>query len=120
MAAALEPMLRPEERYWVVLGPGPATLGPVSYSLGLLTALLGDLEQAEADFRQAIDRAECMGARPYVAHAQAGLAGVLRRRGGDGDEAEAQELEAAALVTGRELDMPRLLRDLGARTAPPA
>jgi hypothetical protein len=114
MAAAIEPMLRPEASYWVVLGPGPATLGPVSYSLGLLTALLGDLDRAEGDFRAAIDRAEAMRARPYVAHAQAGLAGVLRRRG---EEAQAAELETAALATAVELDMPRLLRDLGVRAA---
>jgi hypothetical protein len=120
MAAALEPMLRPEARYWVVLGPGPATLGPVSYALGLLSALLGDLDRAEADFRDAIARAEGMRATPYVAHAQAGLATVLRRRAAGGDAGEAGQLEAAALATAEALDMPRLLRDLGVGAAPPA
>jgi hypothetical protein len=81
LAAEVEPQLRPLAGTWVVLGPGPATLGPVSYCLGILGLLRGALDAAEADLRQAVDESRRVRARPYEGHAQAALAEALERRG---------------------------------------
>ena len=74
LAAEVEPLLRPYTDYWVVLGPGPATLGPVAYSVGLLNLLRGRLDHAARYFAVAIEKSELMRARPYV-RALAGRAG---------------------------------------------
>jgi DNA-binding SARP family transcriptional activator len=111
MAAQLEPLLRPLERNWVVLGPGPSTLGPMAYCLGLCSLLLERWDQAERDFELAIERCEAMRAEPYLAHSRLGLAKALRARGAAQDADRAAALEEAAVETGRRLGMARLLRD---------
>ncbi len=110
LAAQVEPLLRPLAEYWVVLGPAPATLGPVAYCLGLLNLIRGELEAAERDFELALEKCRAMAARPYEAHTLLGQSKVLRARG-DADTAD--ELRDRALAIGRELGMPRLLRDAG-------
>jgi hypothetical protein len=114
LAVQLEPLLRPFENNWVVLGPGPSTLGPMAYCLGLCSLLLERWDQAEADFRLAIERSAAMRARPYLAHSQLGLSKALRGHGGPEATARASALEDAAVETGRSLGMARLLRDAGA------
>ena len=58
-----------------------------------------------------------MGARPYVARSRAGLAEALRRRGGRGDAARAEELSGLAAADAHELGMIRLQRELGLSAA---
>jgi hypothetical protein len=111
LAAAIEPLLRPSAPYWVVLGYGPATLGPTAYSLGLANELTAQLDEAVADYELALGRSARMRARPYLAHAQVRLAQVLRQRRGPGDERRADELHSRGTRTARELAMARLLRD---------
>jgi hypothetical protein len=111
LAGEVEPLLRPYTDYWVVLGPGPATLGPVAYSVGLLNLLCGRLDHAARYFAVAIEKSELMRAGPYLARSQAGLAETLRRRGGAGDAERAAELDETALAAARELGMDRLLRE---------
>jgi tetratricopeptide (TPR) repeat protein len=111
LAAALEPQLRPSAAYWVVLGYGPATLGPVAFTLGLACQLTGRLDQAVEDFELAFEQSNRMRARPYLAHTQVRLAQVLERRGAAGDAARADTLRRDGLATARELGMTRLLRD---------
>ena len=113
LAAQVEPLLRPLAEYWVVLGPAPATLGPVAYSLGLLNLIRGHLDAAERDFELALAKSRSMGARPYEAHSLFGASEVIRRR--DGDTEAAARLRDEALAIARELDMTRLLRDAGGR-----
>ena len=113
LAARLEPLLAPFGAFWVVFGPGAATLGPVAYSVGLLRLLEDRAEEAIAAFEQALERSERMRARPYVARSRAGLAEALRRRAGPGDAARAEELSALAAADARALGMSRLLRELG-------
>ena len=81
LAAELEPLLRPLAEYWVVFGIGPATLGPVAYSLGVCNLLTGRLDAAVADFEQALAKCRLMRARPYEAHTSVRLARALARRG---------------------------------------
>ncbi|HEX5909461.1 MAG TPA: hypothetical protein VFY44_03135, partial [Thermoleophilaceae bacterium] len=110
LAAEVEPLLRPLAQYWVVMGPGPATLGPVAYCLGLLNLILGRLDPAERDFELALAKCRAMGARPYEAHTLLGLSRVARERG---DDEAADERRDQAVAMARELGMPRLLRDAG-------
>ena len=93
-----------------MLGPAPATLGPVAYSVGALQLLLDRPAEAAASFERAIERSQAMRARPYDARSQAGLADALRRL--RGDDASTAELEARAAATARELGMVRLQREL--------
>jgi hypothetical protein len=110
VAVEVEALLRPYTDYWVVLGPGPATLGPVAYSVGLLNLLTGRPDKAARYFVVAIEKSELMGARPYLARSQVGLAEALRAgRGGAADADRAAQLEEEALATARELEMTRLL-----------
>jgi hypothetical protein len=111
LAAEVEPLLRPLAECWVVMGPGPATLGPVAYCLGLLNLIRPRLDPAERDFELALQKCRTMGARPYEAHTLLGLSKVARRRG---DGVAADERRDRAVAIARELGMPRLLRDAGA------
>jgi hypothetical protein len=94
-----------------VFGIGPATLGPVAYSLGVCNLLTGRLEAAVADFEQALVKCRLMRARPYEAHTSVRLARALARRG---DAERAAALTRSAVAIARELDMPRVLRDASA------
>jgi hypothetical protein len=114
LAGAIEPQLRPHTDFWVVLGVGAATLGPVAYSVGLCHLLCGNLDRAAQYFTVAIEKSEAMGAPPYVARSQAALAETLRRRGTGADAERAVGLEEQALATARELGMTRLLREADA------
>ena len=118
LAAEVEPLLRPYTDYWVVLGPGAATLGPVAYSVGLLNLLRGRPDKAARYLVVAAEKCELMGARPYAARSEAALATALRRSGGPRDAERAAELEEHALGTARELGMTRLLGELEAVVAP--
>ena len=111
----IEPLLRPLADYWVVLGPAPATLGPVAYCLGLLNLVRGQLDTAERDFQLALEKARLMRAAPYEAHSLFGLSEVLRRRDAPGDSERAGELlRGSALAIAEKLEMRRLLRDASA------
>jgi DNA-binding SARP family transcriptional activator/tetratricopeptide (TPR) repeat protein len=114
LAAEIEPLLSPYCEYWVVMGPGPATLGPVAYSVGLLTLVQGKLDEAIAHFETAIEKSLLMRARPYVARSRFGLSQALRRRAANGDRERAETLEQEARTLAEELRMTRLLRELGA------
>ena len=111
-AEALEHSLAPFGGYWVVLGTGPSTLGPVSYCVGLLQLLQDRPDAAVSSFEQALELARRMRARPYVARSQAGLATALRRRRVPADAARADQLLAEAGATARALGMLRLQREL--------
>jgi hypothetical protein len=54
-----------------------------------------------------------MRARPYLAHTRIHLAQVLEQRRAPGDVVRARGLREEGLVTARELEMTRLLRDAG-------
>jgi DNA-binding SARP family transcriptional activator len=113
LAARIEPQLEPFHELWVVLGVGGLTLGPVAYSLGLVQLAQAHYDDSIASFELALERAERMRARPYVARSRAGLAEALRRRAKPGDAERAEELAELAATDARELGMARLQRELG-------
>ncbi len=82
------------------------SVGAVDRYLGLLARTVDRLDEAERHLRAAITFNEQMGARPWVAHCQHDLAGVLRRRGRAGDAAAANALDRQALETAHALGWP--------------
>jgi hypothetical protein len=111
LAAEIEPLLRPLADFWVVLGMGTGSLGPVAYCVGVCNLLIGRVDSAVGDFEAAIAKCRQVRSRPHEAHASLRLSWALRRRGARGDVERAAGLEASALAIGRELGMARLLRD---------
>jgi class 3 adenylate cyclase/tetratricopeptide (TPR) repeat protein/DNA polymerase III delta prime subunit len=81
--------------------------GPVSYYLGLLATTAGRFDDACGHFDDALAMAQSLGARPFVARTQLGLAAALAGSG-RGDAVRVRELAAAARATARELGMPSL------------
>ncbi len=112
LAAEVEPLLRPYRDFWLVLGPAPATLGPIAYSVGLCALVAGNAAAAADDFALALERAQAMRSGPYVARAHAGLARALDRLG-DEHRDRAAEHHAAALAEAQRLGMTRLADELG-------
>ena len=86
--------------------------GAASRYLGMLAVTLGDFDKAEAHFEHALELNERMRARPWLAHAKAEYALLLRRRGGRGDGERAEVLANEAWEIAAELDMVRLKRRL--------
>ena len=82
--------------------------GAASRYLGMLAATLGEFDKAEAHFEHALEMNERMGARPWLAHAKAEFAMLLRRRGGKGASERAEVLANEAWKIAAELDMVRL------------
>lgn len=100
-AATLYDLLLPYEQRNAAL-TGEIAFGSVSRYLGLLAALLGRLDEAEAHFEQALAMNERMNARPALAHTQDDYAHMLAQRG---DTHRSSQLIAAALSTYHELGM---------------
>lgn len=86
--------------------------GAASRYLGMLAATLGDFNKAEAHFEHALEMNAQMRAPPWLAHAKAEYALLLRRRGGRGDSERAETLANEAWKVAAELDMVRLKRRL--------
>jgi tetratricopeptide (TPR) repeat protein len=103
-AAILYELLEPHGSLNAVAVP-EAALDSTSRPLGLLATLLGRFEDAARHFEEALRMNERMGARPWLAHAQADYAGMLRRRCSKRDRERADELESRARATYRELGM---------------
>jgi class 3 adenylate cyclase/tetratricopeptide (TPR) repeat protein/ABC-type transport system involved in cytochrome c biogenesis ATPase subunit len=82
--------------------------GAASRYLGMLAATLGEFDKAEAHFEHALEMNERMGARPWLAHAKAEFAMLLRRRGGKRASERAEVLANEAWKIAAELDMLRL------------
>lgn len=113
LAGRVEPLLEPYRELWLVTGTVGVTLGPVAYALGLVQLAQDRPDDAVASFELALERAERMRARPYVARSRAGLAEALRRRAQPDDAERAEELAELAAADARELGMTRLQRELG-------
>jgi hypothetical protein len=93
-----------------VAGLAAGSMGHLVRHHGLVLAVAGDLDGAEALLDVAVASAVANGFGPAQAHALAERAVVLRRRGADGDEAEADRCsaraEALAADLGIVLDLP--------------
>ena len=96
----------------ITIGLVTVCYGAASRYLGMLAATLGELDKAEAHFEHALEMNERMGARPWLAHAKAQYALLLRRRGRRGDTKRAEALANEASEIAAELDMVLLKRRL--------
>jgi hypothetical protein len=110
-AAILYPQLLPFEGGHAI-GQAEGSLGAVDRYLGMLAATLGNNADAERHLEAGIAVNEKLGAWPWVAHTQADLAQLLRRRGAQSDLQRATDLERRALHTARRLGMTALERRL--------
>ena len=111
-------LVRPYERRWACAGRDfVAPLGPIAYYLGMLAASLSRFDAAARHFELAIQTAEQVGARPYVALAQGAYGAMLARRGATADCQRASQLLADALNTAQELGMNQLYDDVVAARA---
>jgi DNA-binding CsgD family transcriptional regulator len=81
--------------------------GSAARMIGELDLGCGDYAAAVPHFEEGLRVDSMLGARPYLAWGQLGLARAL---GGSGDRAGAVELARAAAAEARRLDMPGLLR----------
>jgi tetratricopeptide (TPR) repeat protein len=88
--------------------------GPVGRILALLAARLERWDDAITHFEDALARLRRLDARPWLARTQYEFGRTLLTRGAPGDRPRARALFADARALAEELDMPGLLRLLGA------
>jgi DNA-binding SARP family transcriptional activator len=92
----------------VVLALGASCWGSVSHYLGVLAACLGNTDDADGHFQNALDRNGRMGAWPLVARTQVAYARMLIDRNQTGDREHADSLLDAAEEIAEELRMTSL------------
>jgi DNA-binding SARP family transcriptional activator len=103
-AAKLYSLLLPYEHLYAQ-APVEAVFGALARGLGVLATTLRRFENGERHFDVAIESERRMGARPWLAHAQHDLAGMLLARGGARDRERARALLDEALSAYRDLGM---------------
>jgi len=111
-AAALTAKLTPYRLRYVDMGS--SWLGSGAHYLGLLHTCVGDFEQAEGCFRDALTTQRALGSRAWIARTKLEYARALRERGLDADAARAAELTEEALDSARSLGLGAILRHAGA------
>jgi tetratricopeptide (TPR) repeat protein len=103
----------PYERRWALAGrDAVACLGPVAFGLGVLAESLSRFDAAARHFEVALEEAERVGSRPYLALTQGAYGAMLARRGRSLDHKRAVQLLGDALKTARELGMNQLYDDV--------
>ena len=107
-AAELYPLLAPHGGRNVLVGRAASCNGSASRLLGILAGVLGQWEEAERSFAEALEMHVRMGARPWVARTELAWAEMLLARGGPGDEAAARARLAEAIVLADALGMVAL------------
>lgn len=100
--ASLVDELARHRRAHIGAGAGGLTyLGPVELWVGIGATMLGDLDQATADLREARRTCDRIGAAGFAVHASVELAKALVQRGGAGDHGEVRSLvDAIAPAAG--------------------
>ena len=93
-------------------------MGSVAQHVARLAAQLELHDEAEEHFRMAMEMNSRMGARPWLAHAQADCADLLLERAAPGDAARARSLLQEARRTYEELGMPRGVARTSGAAAP--
>ena len=110
--------LRSYESHCATMGMmGMHWAGPVAYTLALLSAALGRMEEAAAFFARALDISRRMRAQPMIARIYEGMSELAERRG-DAEAARKYASEAAAIAARLSLRPSRLLPG-EAQAAPP-
>jgi hypothetical protein len=107
--AIIYDLVRPYERRWVLAGrDAVAPMGPIAYYLGMLATSLSRFDAAARHFEVALESAERIGARPYLAMTQGAYGAMLAHRGATSDRRRARKLLADALHAAQELGMNQL------------
>jgi hypothetical protein len=91
--------------------------GPIAYYLGVLAASLSRFDAAARHFEVALNDAQRIGARPYLALTQGAYGAMLARRGATLDRQRARQLLADALRAAEELGMNQLYDEVIAARA---
>ena len=104
-AARLLPLLEPHVGSHVVQATRLVYAGPVSFLVGGLRLVVGDLDAGTALLGSAVDEARRIGSRPFVARSTLALA---RASAATGDRAAARSLAAEAMELARSLGMARV------------
>jgi predicted ATPase len=111
--AAIYDLVCPYERRWVLSGrDAVAPLGPIAYYLGMLAVALSRFDAAARHFEVALEAAERIGSRPYLALTQSAYGAMLARWGTTLDSQRARQLLEDALNTAQELGMNQLYDDV--------
>jgi tetratricopeptide (TPR) repeat protein len=111
-ARSVRDELTPYADRFIVAAGAVACGGAVSRLLGLCALTLDQLDDAVGWLRAAVVSNRRIGAAPFLARAQAGLATALRRRAQPGDAEEAGQLLSEAAEAAAELGMAVLARDI--------
>ncbi len=106
-AALLYEMLQPYAARGIVVSFALLCDGSASRLLGQLADTMGNWDDAERHFRDALAFNEKIGARPWLARTQSWYAAMLQRRDQPGDREKAQGLVNQALATFEELGMKK-------------
>src|SRR5262249_36526483 len=104
----LEP-LRRDLATNVVFGACGAYLGPKSRYIGLAALIVGEIDEAVTQLRDAADRARAVKGDPWLARDQLDLARALLCRDRPGDRAEALRATTEAIEVGRAHAMTMLV-----------
>lgn len=119
LAARVLDVLRAYESRCATMGLlGTHWAGPVAYTLALLSAALGRLDEAEQQFARALDVSRRMRAQPMIARIYEGMSELAGQRG-DAAAAERYAAEAAAIAGRLNLRPSRLLFGEHQATSPP-
>jgi tetratricopeptide (TPR) repeat protein len=103
-------LLKPLESRFVVLGLGVLSFGSAARLLGRLAETMGRVEEAEAQFRVALERNAAAGAHAWTAHTKFDYALFLARTGGVVRRDYRVRLACEALETAKQLGMVNLRR----------
>lgn len=98
-------VLSPYRGRYSTIGYGVALWSPVDRVLGLLAMLLGDYDQAEMHFRDALEMCEKVGARTFSVGTRVDWAELLDARGAPEDAPHKDQLVKEALREARELGL---------------
>ena len=104
-AGELLALLAPHGGRNVLVGRAASCNGSASRLLGILATVLGQWEEAERWFAEALEMHVRMGARPWLARTELAWAEMLLARGEPGDEVAARQRLAEAIVLADALGM---------------
>jgi DNA-binding SARP family transcriptional activator len=107
-AAGLIEMMAPYRHRYVDMGS--SWLGSVAHYLGLAHACVGDLDEAEACFRDALAAQRALDSRAWIARTKLEYAQVVFERDRDADHRDAAELTEGALESARALGLGGVIR----------
>ena len=119
VAAVIRPELEPYAGSGIVVGHGVAFYGAADRYLGMLSATMGDWDEAAQRFDAALAFNRRMGADTWLAHTAYEYGRMLRRRGCAEDAGQASSLIDEATTLAERIGMPALLSRIAALDSPP-